>query len=145
MAEVAAGRAVESPLQGTVVSVDVGIGDEIHVGRQLLVLESMKMEHVIVAEWSGVVARIPVKAGDTVFPGDPLVFVEEQHVERAVEESAVEVDIDHVRDDLAAVVERHSFGMDAARPEAVERRRRTGQRTTRENVDDLVDPGTFVE
>jgi acetyl-CoA carboxylase carboxyltransferase component len=43
------------------------------------------------------------------------------------------------------VVERHGFGMDAARPEAVERRRRTGQRTTRENVDDLVDPGSFVE
>jgi acetyl-CoA carboxylase carboxyltransferase component len=35
--------------------------------------------------------------------------------------------------------------MDAARPEAVERRRKTGQRTTRENVDDLVDPGSFVE
>ena len=142
---VAAGRAVESPLQGTVVSVDVGIGDEIHVGQQLLVLESMKMEHVIAAEWSGVVDRIPVKAGDTVFPGDPLVFIDEQHVERVVTEAAATVDIDHVRDDLAAVVERHGFGMDAARPEAVERRRRTGQRTTRENVDDLVDPGSFVE
>ncbi|MBV9663229.1 MAG: carbamoyl-phosphate synthase large subunit, partial [Actinobacteria bacterium] len=145
MSEVAAGRAVESPLQGTVVSVDVGIGDEIHVGQQLLVLESMKMEHVIAAEWSGVVARIPVKAGDTVFPGDPLVLVEEQHVERVAAEASATVDIDHVRDDLAAVVERHGFGMDAARPEAVERRRRTNQRTTRENVDDLVDPGSFVE
>jgi acetyl-CoA carboxylase carboxyltransferase component len=36
-------------------------------------------------------------------------------------------------------------GLDAARPEAVERRRRTGQRTARENVDDLCDPGSFVE
>ena len=42
-------------------------------------------------------------------------------------------------------VERHALGLDAARPDAVERRRRTGQRTTRENVDDLVDPGSFVE
>ena len=40
---------------------------------------------------------------------------------------------------------RHDVGLDAARPDAVERRRRTGQRTARENVDDLVDPGSFVE
>ena len=32
-----------------------------------------------------------------------------------------------------------------ARPEAVARRRKTHQRTARENVDDLCDPGTFVE
>ena len=43
------------------------------------------------------------------------------------------------------MVDRHALGEDAARPEAVERRRRTAQRTTRENVDDLVDPGSLVE
>ena len=37
---------------------------------------------------------------------------------------------------------RHAVGLDAARPDAVERRRRTGQRTARENVDDLLDPGS---
>ena len=37
------------------------------------------------------------------------------------------------------------LGLDAARPDAVARRRKTGQRTTRENIDDLCDPGTFVE
>ena len=36
-------------------------------------------------------------------------------------------------------------GLDAARPDAVARRRKTEQRTTRENIDDLCDPGTFVE
>ena len=50
-----------------------------------------------------------------------------------------------IRPDLAEVLDRHAVGLDAARPDAVERRRRTGQRTARENVDDLVDPGTFVE
>src|SRR5262249_58235877 len=34
---------------------------------------------------------------------------------------------------------------DAERPEAVARRRSTGQRTARENVEDLCDPGSFVE
>ena len=55
------------------------------------------------------------------------------------------MNLDRVRPDLAEVVERHGLGLDAARPEAVARRRKTGQRTTRENIDDLCDPGTFVE
>ena len=41
--------------------------------------------------------------------------------------------------------DRHAIGLDAARPDAVARRRKTGQRTARENIDDLCDPGTFVE
>jgi acetyl-CoA carboxylase carboxyltransferase component len=43
------------------------------------------------------------------------------------------------------VIERRALGLDASRPDAVERRRKTGQRTVRENVDDLCDPGSFVE
>jgi acetyl-CoA carboxylase carboxyltransferase component len=49
------------------------------------------------------------------------------------------------RADLAEVRARHAIGLDAARPDAVARRRATGQRTARENVDDLLDPGSFVE
>ena len=49
------------------------------------------------------------------------------------------------RADLAAVVERHAVGLDPARPDAVERRRKTGQRTARENIADLCDPDSFVE
>ncbi|HJQ83186.1 MAG TPA: carboxyl transferase domain-containing protein, partial [Candidatus Binatia bacterium] len=54
-------------------------------------------------------------------------------------------DLAHVRPDLAEVERRHAGTEDAARPDAVERRRRTAQRTARENVTDLCDPGTFVE
>ena len=43
------------------------------------------------------------------------------------------------------MVERHRLGLDEARPQAVERRRRAGRRTARENVADLVDDGSFVE
>ena len=46
---------------------------------------------------------------------------------------------------LDAVLARHAAGLDAARPEAVARRREQGRRTARENVADLVDEGTFVE
>jgi acetyl-CoA carboxylase carboxyltransferase component len=67
----------------------------------------------------------------------------EVRVERDAEQ--VDVDLDRIRPDLAEVHERHAKGLDAQRPDAVARRRKTGQRTTRENVDDLCDAGSFVE
>ncbi len=50
-----------------------------------------------------------------------------------------------VRADLAAVRARHELGLDAARPEAVERRRARRRRTARENLAELVDEGSYVE
>ena len=47
--------------------------------------------------------------------------------------------------DLAELLRRRALTEDAARPDAVERRHEKGGRTARENVADLVDPGTFVE
>src|SRR5947208_11401884 len=132
--------AVEAPMQGTIVRVEVGEGDLVATGQQVLVIESMKMEHVIGAEWSGVVRRIAVSVGETVQPGQPLVFIEAADVPAALAADETAVDPDAIRPDLADVLERHSLGLDEARPDAVERRRRTGQRTTRENVDDLCDP-----
>ena len=55
------------------------------------------------------------------------------------------MDLDHIRPDLAQVLDRRARTLDAARPDAVARRRKTGQRTVRENVADLCDPGSFVE
>jgi len=55
------------------------------------------------------------------------------------------VDNDNARADLEEVHARHAITLDAARPEAVARRRKTHQRTARENIDDICDAGTFVE
>jgi len=52
---------------------------------------------------------------------------------------------DSIRDDLAEMLRRRALTEDAARPDAVERRHEKGGRTARENLADLVDPGTFVE
>src|SRR5262249_17761965 len=48
-------------------------------------------------------------------------------------------------DDLEELLARRALTEDAARPEAVARRHEAGARTARENVDHLVDPGSFVE
>ncbi|OBC04243.1 biotin carboxylase [Mycobacterium sp. 852013-50091_SCH5140682] len=50
-----------------------------------------------------------------------------------------------LRDDLAELLRRRALTQDAARPDAVTRRHDGGARTARENIDDLVDPGSFVE
>lgn len=50
-----------------------------------------------------------------------------------------------LRDDLAELLRRGELARDAARPAAVQRRHAAGGRTARENVADLVDPGSFVE
>jgi hypothetical protein len=49
------------------------------------------------------------------------------------------------RDDLAELLARRELTRDEARPDAVERRHASGGRTARENVEDLVDAGSFVE
>jgi acetyl/propionyl-CoA carboxylase alpha subunit/acetyl-CoA carboxylase carboxyltransferase component len=136
---------VPAPLQGTVVSFDVAVGDRVHAGQPLLVMEAMKMEHVVVAERSGIVRFLAVEAGDAILEGHPLLFFEEAEVEVAVGLREERVDLSRIRPDLAEVQERHELGLDPARPESVERRRKTGQRTARENVQDLCDEGSFIE
>jgi len=64
---------VTSPLQGTVVRVLVAPGDQVQVGQELVVLESMKMEHPVEADADGVVEALAAMEGATVMPGDVLV------------------------------------------------------------------------
>jgi acetyl-CoA carboxylase carboxyltransferase component/biotin carboxyl carrier protein len=137
--------AIAAPLQGTIVSLAVNVGEVVSARQTLAIMESMKMEHEIRAQISGIVRKVCVAPGDTIFEGHPLIFVEEAQVEETTSAAAEAVDLDHIRPDLAEIEERHGRTLDAARPEAVARRRKTGQRTARENVEDLCDPGTFVE
>ncbi len=137
--------AVSSPMQGRVVSIDVRDGDAVHAGQQLAVLEAMKMEHLINAQVGGVVRLISAEKDQTLFEGDPILFIEPGDVATGATAAAEDVDLNAIRSDLAEVVERHAIGLDSRRPDSVARRRKTNQRTARENVEDLVDPGSFIE
>jgi len=134
-----------APMQGTIVSVTVAEGAAVRQGEQVLVMEAMKMEHVVAAQVSGIVRRITVERGDTVLEDHPLAFIEEADVGAGEAAAAEDVDLDAIRPDLAEVLARKAKTLDPARPDAVARRRKTGQRTVRENVDDLVDPDSFIE
>ncbi|MFK0104340.1 carboxyl transferase domain-containing protein [Streptomyces sp. NPDC091217] len=136
---------VVAPLGGTVVSVDVSDGEPVCAGRQLLVLEAMKMEHVVRAPGSGVVRTLHVRVGETVTEGSPLATMDELTGEDAAAPAEQGSDPDAVRDDLAEMVRRHAFGLDENRPEAVAKRHALGRRTARENIGDLCDSGSFTE
>ena len=134
---------LHAPFAGTVVAVRRDRDDSVTAGEPLVVLEAMKMEHEIAAGASGVVSSLEVTVGDTVEEGQLLAVLtpgeqtaEAHPPERAAPENG---------DDLAAVKARHDQTLDAARPDAVAKRREQGRRTARENLDDLVDPGSFVE
>ena len=137
--------AVPAPMLATVVTIDVAEGDRVRPGQQLAVLEAMKMEHLVTAPGAGIVRHLVARKGETLSAGDPLLFLEPADGEGAVEEGEAEVDLDLIRPDLAEVLARHALGRDASRPKAVARRRKTGQRTARENLEQLCDPGSFIE
>jgi pyruvate carboxylase len=67
---------VMSPLQGTIVSVEVREGATVRTGQLLVVVESMKMEHEVHADVDGVVQRVVVNEGGVINAGEPLLFVE---------------------------------------------------------------------
>ena len=144
---------VTSPLQGTVVSINVQAGDVVSAGTLLCLVESMKMHHEVIAPEAGAVTDVLVVVGATVAAGEPLMTITPQTpistadlVQNRVK-SAVEISEGVVteRADLAEVVARHRVGLDEARPDAVARRRRVNRRTARENVADLVDDESFIE
>ena len=132
-------------MQGTIVSVDVAAGDTVSAGQQLMLIESMKMHHTIDSPCDGTVIDVLVAAGATVMAGAPVASVEPGVVVQHVMVDVVVADPRAIRADLAEVQARHAIGLDAARPDAVARRRAVGRRTARENVADLVDDGSFVE
>ena len=134
-----------APMQGTIVSIHVREGDQVRQKEQLVVMEAMKMEHVITSDRSGIVRRVTVAVGDTIRQGFPLVFIQEAEVSGVADDGVEAVDPDFMREDLEELNKRRSYIYDENRPDAVARRRKWKHRTARENISDLCDPGSFME
>jgi biotin carboxyl carrier protein len=77
---VGAGRAptklFSSPMPGVILSVAVSVGDEVVTGDEICVLEAMKMQQVLRADWSGIVRAVHVESGQQVLDGDPIADLE---------------------------------------------------------------------
>ena len=124
---------VVAPLSGTIVSLDSRPGE-------LGLIEAMKMHHPIPAP-AHAEAKALVDIGDTVAAGDPLFLVRTSDDPAALAEAAAE----EAHPLVDEVLERHARVLDAGRPEAVAKIHARQRRTARENLDDLLVPGSFVE
>ena len=72
----AATKLFRTPLPGTILSIEVNPGDQIVTGDPVCVLEAMKMQQTLRAEWSGVVKEVMVAVGQQVLAGAPIVELE---------------------------------------------------------------------
>ncbi|MFE6225242.1 biotin carboxylase N-terminal domain-containing protein [Streptomyces sp. NPDC057854] len=72
-----------APMPGTVTVVKVAVGDEVEAGQSLLVVEAMKMEHVISAPHAGTVTELDVTPGTTVAMDQVLAVVTPREEEDA--------------------------------------------------------------
>ena len=70
-----AGEAVNAPMPGNILKVNVQNGQAVKAGQVLVVLEAMKMENEIMAPKDGTVTQVLVQKGSTVDTGAPLVVL----------------------------------------------------------------------
>ena len=70
-----AGEAVNAPMPGNILKVNVKAGDAVKSSTVLVVLEAMKMENEIMAPKDGTVTQVLVSKGSTVDTGAPLVVI----------------------------------------------------------------------
>ncbi len=135
---------LRAQLAGTVVEV-APEGADFGAGEQVVVLEAMKMQHVLVAPAPLRTVRNLVTPGQVVGTGDPLVVFAGTGAGADDESQLAAVDLDRTRTDLDEVRQRHLLTRDEGREAAVTKRHKQGRRTARENIAALVDDGSFVE
>ena len=145
-----AARVLAAPVHGAVIGIEVVAGQAVAAGQTLVVQEAMKMEVPLQAPCAGVVRSVFAAVGEVLPEGAPLLRFEPGTVPAAAAAATSAAPVSAPdpavpRAALQAVLDRHARTLDAARPEAMARRHAAGGRSARENVDDLLDAGSFTE
>jgi acetyl/propionyl-CoA carboxylase alpha subunit/acetyl-CoA carboxylase carboxyltransferase component len=135
---------VVAPMPGTIIEVKVEPEQQVYAGQPLVIMEAMKMQHPIPAPCSGTVKKIRVQLHDTVTENQSILVLEPGEVDSSQVE-VTPLDPQTIRPDLQESIARHAFGLDSTRAVAVKKRHGSGNRTARENIEDICDPETFLE
>ncbi len=69
-------KVFSAPMPGTILSINVSPGDQVVTGDTICVLEAMKMQQHLRADWSGVIKAVLVAVGQQVMDGTPIVELE---------------------------------------------------------------------
>lgn len=138
-------RSVRSPMAGTVITIEVAVGQSVTAGATLAVVEAMKMHHPLRARSGGRVEAVRVEPGDVVAAGDIVIVLDAHDSGSTSTDEQEAIDLDAIRPDLAALQVRRSKVLDEQRADAVASRHERGMRTARENIADLTDEGLLIE
>jgi acetyl-CoA carboxylase carboxyltransferase component len=132
-----------------VVAIEVVPGQTCRAGQALVVLESMKMEVPLACEAYAEVLELTCSLGEVVEEGAVLLTwrpaAQAGGATSPVPGQEPREQAPVLRADLARLQARRALLEDAARPEAMARRHASGLRSARENVEDLLDVGSFSE
>lgn len=137
--------AILTPMAGSVVNIHVEAGEQVSAGQAVAVIEAMKMHHEVIADNDGVIITVHVAEGDVLDEDAELLSMSADMDASSTTATKSAYDLDADRADLNEVTQRHQIGRDENRPESVAKRHSRGDRTARENVEDLCDEGSFVE
>ena len=107
---------IQSPIMGTIFQIKVSVGDAVQASTEVLIVESMKMEHPVEAGCDGVIAAIGVNEGDTVSPGQPLITVTPGIPPNSFDSSHRDNQEPLEREDFSRYQHRRYLTTDAARP-----------------------------
>ena len=141
----AGSTAVCASLGGRLVRFSVRPGDRVQTNQPVAVIESMKMEHTVVAHETGRVLDLAAAPGDAVTPGAVLLFIEPfEHAGEMAQDLEPGHDL-QVEQRLQELVDRKAALLDAQRPGAVAKQRARGACTARERIAQLCDADSFVE
>jgi acetyl/propionyl-CoA carboxylase alpha subunit/acetyl-CoA carboxylase carboxyltransferase component len=138
---------IPAPMDGTVVTVSVSPGDVVAAGENLMVLEAMKMEHVVRASTGGTVLAVVAKPGEIVAEGAKLFRIrlgEGDTGGRPKAERGGVADLGWASE-IEEVERRRELARTMGGPSKLARQKAEGKLNVRERIEALLDPGSFSE
>ncbi|MDQ7049412.1 MAG: carboxyl transferase domain-containing protein [Enterobacterales bacterium] len=138
---------LKAPCNGIVDAVLVKTGDHISVNSTVIMIESMKMHYPVTSEFDAILLSLQVAVGDQVEQGQVLATIELLQSNDAINNKQPD---QKPSQNLAnplfqELTERKYQLTDAARAKAMSKRKRLGLQSARENIEALVDSGSFKE
>ncbi|MCB1303684.1 MAG: carbamoyl-phosphate synthase large subunit [Leptospiraceae bacterium] len=137
-------EAIRSPMAARLLHLEVSAGDYVRKGQTVAIVSAMKMENQLSSHCHGFVEKIGVNEGQELETNQIMLLIRPVEGGEESEEEVIQ-DLESIPDSLAKLNHRRQQILDESRPRAVAKRRKRKQRTARENLKDLCDPGSFLE
>ena len=135
---------VRAPMAGVVVSTSVDVGAEIPGATGVVVIEAMKMEHVVRVDADVHVTNVLVSPGTVVEAEAPLLVVEPATAPVATSAAERNEESDW-SPEVAEIARRRQFALAMGGPTKIARQHDSGRLTARERIEAFGDSGSFVE